>query len=149
MKIITKYKSDDGREFLDMDACIKYEDLCRKVSEIMSELSSIPDLPSCDFANGAGYVQHDAVTAKKARVAILKIVDELMPHKWFKSALSDELIDSSWVSRLIGEMSERCLQDAWHRFACMTRDYKEYGQPYYAKHPSEAKDICLNSKAKD
>lgn len=144
MKAITKYVSDDGREFTDEAKCVAYEVLCAKVAAIMSKLDPIPDLPSCGFANGGGYLQHDPVIAAEARIALLVLANEVMPHRWFAETIANPDADSSWASRMIGEMSEPCLWKAWSRFGCMTKGFREYGQPYFRLNPSEAKNICLN-----
>jgi hypothetical protein len=52
----------------------------------------------------------------------------------------------SWAGRLIGEMSQKCVWQAWRRFECMTGDWREYGQPYYANNPGAAKDVRLTPK---
>jgi hypothetical protein len=147
MKTITKYLSDDGMEFCDEQKCIGYEALCKEVAEIMATLVPKPKLPGCGFENGDGYLQHDPAKARDARMALLKIANTIMPHKWFEQSMADETADASWASRLIDEMTEKCLRSAWYRFACMTADYREYGQPYYANNPSQAKDVCLNQTA--
>jgi len=144
MRVVTKYISGDGREFLDYVECQRYEDLCAEVARIMSRLHSKPDLPSCGFENGAGYVKHDPAIAGEVRIELLKIANKLMPHHWFEQAIASNDIHPSYPSRLIGEMSERCLSRAWHRFACMTHDFREFGQPYFASNPGSAKDVCLN-----
>jgi hypothetical protein len=147
METVQKFISDDGREFLDRDQCVSYEALCKEVAEIMSKLAPIPDLPSCGFANGAGYIRHDFVAAQQARRAILRLANSVMPHKWFEQSIADHSTDPSWAGRLISEMSEKCIYQAWYRFSCMTKDFREFGQPYFARHPEEAKDICLNDGA--
>jgi hypothetical protein len=145
MKTVQKYISDDGREFLDSGKCIAYEALCKEVSEIMSTLPAIPDLPGCGFVNGDGYLQHDPALANAARIKLLKIANTIMPHTWFQASIESETAHASYAGRLIGEMNERCLYSAWHRFMCMTPEYREYGQPYFANNPHEAKDVRLNA----
>jgi hypothetical protein len=142
MKFLAKAIADDGTEFLDADKCIAYESLCKKIDKIMALLVPIPD--SCEFANGSGYIQQDPLTVDAARLAIVKYANDIFPHKWFEHELSGQKADSSWCGRLISDMSEKCLYKAWQRFMCMSSDYREYGQPYFASHQSEAKDVCLN-----
>jgi len=147
MRVVQKYIADDGLEFSDEAACARYESVCAEVEQIMATLAAVPDLPSCEFANGAGYLQHDPATAKAARTALLAIANRIMPHKWFEQSITDESVHPSWAGRLIGEMNEKCMWKAWRRFECMTPDFREFGQSYFVSHPGEAKDVCLNGGA--
>ncbi len=149
MKEIIKYVADDGLEFDDRAKCESYEAICARVQSLMSRLPAKPELPGCGFENGGGYVQHDPEVARAVRRGLLEIANEIMPHHWFTQSIEDETVHPSWPGRMIGEMSERCLSSAWQRFMCMTPDFREYGQPYFASHPQEAKDICLASFTKD
>lgn len=144
MKTVSRYIADDGSEFATAESCQKYELLCAKVSALMSLLEPIPDLPSCSFANGAGYIKHNPAIAKQVKAGLLAAGNEIMSHKLFLDADAHP----SYAGRLIDDMSEKCLRNAWHRFMCMTPDFLEYGQPYFANHPSEAKDVCHNKDAK-
>lgn len=143
MEIITKYRSDDGIEFVDMQKCLDYEDLCHRVDVIMACLLRVPAQDSCDFANGSGYIQHSAEAVTNARRKIIQCANEIMPHKWFQQELAGEDVHASWGGRLIGEMQEKCLWTAWYRFSCMDANFREYGQPYYALNPEHCKNICL------
>ena len=144
MEIITRYRSADGVEFADKDECHKYEVLCHEVNIVMACLAAIQKRDSCEFANGSGYIQHNVEAGTSARRKILSITNHIMPHKWFEQELAGQDVHASWAGRLIGEMNERCLRDAWYRFSCMDAGFREYGQQYYALNPSQAKDICLN-----
>ena len=144
MKSIIKYVSEDGREFTDEQSCVTYEALCKEVNAIMSRLIPRPDLPSCSFENGAGYIQHDASTAQEAKLGILSIAKRIYPHAWFDQSISDKNVDPSWAGRIIGEFSQKCVYQAWSRFQCMDKQFREYGQPYYALHPERADDVKLN-----
>lgn len=143
MKEVTKYLADDGLEFNDRAQCERYEAMCANVAALMSKLPAKPDLPGCSFENGGGYVQHDPAAARAVRSGLLRIANEIMPHKWFDQSIADETVHPSWAGRMIDEMDQRCLSRAWHRFMCMSADFREYGQPYFASHPEEAKDVCL------
>jgi hypothetical protein len=146
MKVITKYISDDDLEFTSEDACISYEALCKEVAETMSKLAERPNLSGCGFENGDGYIQHNPDSAWAAKVAILKIANGIYPHKWFDQSMDNKSADPSWAGRIIDEFSEKCVRQAWYRFQCMDKQFREYGQPYYALHPDKAKDVCLNAE---
>lgn len=149
MQVLTKYKSDDGREFLDLSKCIAYEALCKEIGEIMSQLVPIPDLPSCSFQNGAGYIQQDKNTVTFVKLALLKIANTIFPHTWFQQELDGKDVHPSWAGRLIGDMDEICVRSAWYRISCIDCVAREYGQPYYASnHCSDQRpNVCLNPKA--
>lgn len=142
MKTVNRYIADDGSEFATAGVCQKYELLCARVSSLMSMLEPIPYLPSCSFSNGAGYIKHNPTIAQQVKAGLLGVANEIMPHHRF------EVTDAhpSYAGRLIDEMNEKCLRNAWHRFMCMTPDFLEYGQPYFANHPNEAEKICHNQK---
>lgn len=142
MKPITRFLADDGSEFGSEESCRSYESVCADIRAIMARLPAIPDLPSCEFANGAGYIQHDPMTAREAQNDLLRIARQIMPHKWFDETLANNA-HPSWAGRLISEMNNRALYSAWQRFMCMSADFKEYGQPYYATHQDEAKNVCF------
>jgi hypothetical protein len=146
MKAVTKYIADDGLEFSEERACVSYEALCLEVAEIMGRLAPRPNLPSCSFENGAGYIQHDPKVAREAKVAILKIANGIFPHKWFDQSIEDATVDSSWAGRLISEFSQKCVYKAWDRFQCMDKQFREFGQPYFALHPEQAQDVCFNQE---
>lgn len=146
MKSITKYVSDDGLEFTSERECISYEALCKEVSEIMDKLAPRPALPGCGFENGDGYIQHDPEVAWAAKVAILKVANGIFPHQWLEQSMDDKSVDPSWAGRIIGDLSQKCVYQAWHRFQCMDKEFREFGQPYYALHPERAKDACLNAE---
>lgn len=144
MKIVTKYVSEDNREFLNAQECHNYEELCECVDKVMAQL--IPKPEGTSFSNGDGYIQQDPAVLKSVKRDLLTLANEIMPHEWFQQSISDETIHPSWAGRLIGEMNERCLNSAWYRIMCIGPECREYGQPYYANHPEEAKGPCLNKE---
>lgn len=144
MKSITKYVSEDGVEFDNEQACAAYEKTCAQVRAVMAPLGIKPDLPGCGFANGDGYLQHRPTVVASVRADLLAIADSIMPHRWFKESAADPSVHPSWAGRMIDEMQGKCLREAWYRFMCMTPDGREYGQPYYANNPDQAKDVRLN-----
>jgi hypothetical protein len=143
MREISKYVADDGTEFGSKESCQSYEATCADIAAIMAKLPAIPHLRGCGFQNGDGYIQHSPEAVEAARLALLRIANQIMPHKWFDQSIADLNAHSSWAGRLISEMSNKALRNAWYRFECMTPDFREFGQPYFASHPHEAKDVCL------
>ena len=138
MKAITKYQAADGAEFATESKCAAYEALCSEVAQVVAALPTLPEDDGCDFVNGHGYIQHDADTFRRAREALLKIAQRECPHHWIDDSLAkgDE-VHASWAGRIIGD-SSRPLYSAWNRIACTDKQFREWGQPYYAEHPEQA-----------
>ena len=143
MEAITKFQANDGTEFYHSENCIKYELLIENVKTIMSKLKPIPD--SCDFSNGSGYVQHEKEQLKTAKIALLEISKEYIDHKWIQQSIDDDSVHLSYAGRLISEYSDlRPVYKAWNRLMCVDSQFREWGQPYFATHPEEAKQVCLS-----
>lgn len=143
MQTITKYKADDGVEFLNASECELHEANCELAEAIMRTLPKKPD--SCDFSNGGGYVQHDAETLLKARNRFLEFVKRYTDHKWIQQSIDGGMdIDCSWAGRIIGECAPSSIYKHWCRFGCVDKSFREWGQPYYALNPEQGKQIRLN-----
>ena len=142
MKTVLKYVADDGSEFESEQQCVEYEDLAKEVNDL---LALLPERPSnCDFSNGGGYIQHDKDIFLNMREALLKIVMRYSTHRWIREALEKPEVHPSWVGRIINDSCPRPIRSAWDRIHCTSKDFKEYGQPYYAYHQEEAENVCLN-----
>ena len=137
-----KYLADDGSEHRTADAAIAHERLCANVAEIMALLPALPDDPRCKFANGNGYIQHDAQNVQRVRNALLGLANQLKPHDWLQKSMADPAIHASWAGRLLDEEYPRPLSRAWYRFHCIDSEWREWGQPYYANNtPTDAKQL--------
>ena len=116
METITKYRAVDGSEYSDAKACIARDVLCAQLEKIMSALQPRPQEIGCNFTNGEGYIQHDE--------AVLLLV---------KSALNGLGIPITvWP-----------ISKAWYRIQCTDNQSREWGQPYFAFHPTEGKQVCI------
>lgn len=135
MKQITKYVAIDGTEFNNENECLNYENLIKKVDLIMAELP-FPKVDRLDFVNGGGFVQHDKKVLRKVQMNLL---EEIKNH----IHIDDENLSMSYVDRLILDSGISPLKKAWHRFMCVDELAREWGQPYYAKHPDKAKHVCV------
>ena len=139
MRKIQRFQAKDGSEFKTEAECIAYEELCDEVSKVMKTLPPLPKDTGCNFANGNGYIQHDAGKLEIARVAILKIGQRSAKDPpWLQQTIDDPTIHPSWASRLISEACPSPVRDAWYRFQCIDKKNREWGQPYYANNPDEA-----------
>jgi len=141
MKTITKYIAYDKSEFTDEAACLEYERKCRIADDIISGLRTRPE--GCDFSNGTGYIQHDPETFKTVRRELVEQANTEYPHKWLQAELDGQEVHPSWAARIIGECCTDRLYKAWYRILCTDSKFREWGQPYYAEHPEEAKQIAL------
>ena len=142
MKDIIKYVADDGTEFTVRQDCITYEEQCNEVLLIMKELPTHPD--TCDFSNGSGYLQHEDRLLEVAKFRLLTLAHVIMPNPIFKQAITNSKVHHSHPGRLIGEMQNKALRRAWHRFECIDTRNREWGQPYFANNQHEAIPKQLN-----
>lgn len=143
MKVITKYQAIDGKEFVWESECLDYENLISSVEKIMSELPPLPKNDGCNFENGGGYIQHDKQAAIRVRRALLELAAKYSSLRWIQDSIENENADPSWAARAIAETGIRPLENAWHRFLCMTTDFREFGQPYFRTHPEKAQQFNI------
>lgn len=139
METIQKYRAIDGREFLDMDECIKHEQLIEEVNVVMSVLPTRP--ASTEFVNGCGYIQHDKNILGETKIKLLKICQRYIQHQWIFQTMEDETIHPNWVYMLLGEYGITPLTNAWHRFVCIDSKGREWGQPFWVQGPTNKKNI--------
>lgn len=137
MKQITRYIAEDSTSFGSKQECSEYETLCERVKKIMSQLSEPPLDENCQFANGYGYIQHNPVVFRKVRNELLDEFSTKIDHKWITQSKSDGA-HPSWVGRLVSDYNIKAYYTAWHRIQCTDKDFREFGQVYYAEHPNEA-----------
>lgn len=116
-----------GKRFDDYDKAKEYGVLCDKVDEIMKPLAH--EKMGIDFCNGKGFIQHDPAVVATVRTAVTKLAKELFPNCNADCMLPRWACDSDVY----------CLYEAFTQLMCITSDGREYGQPYYATHPGEAK----------
>ena len=138
MKKIAKWVAIDGTEFNEEQKCIDYEKLITKVESISAKLPSIPD--TTDFSNGGGYIQHDKVVTDAVRVEILELCKEYIDHNWIQQSIDDLNVHPSYVARLLDDYNIRPISSLWHRFWCIDKKYREWGQPYFAANPEKAEN---------
>jgi len=144
MKTITKYIADDKREFTNEADCVDHEWNCVHVESIMMGLP--PSIDDTKFSNGSGYIQHDRESLLEVRNKFLEFVKRYTKHEWIQQSI-DKGFDAhpSWVGRILSESAPSSIAKHWYRFSCIDKDLREWGQPYYADHPNDAKQVRLNS----
>ncbi len=146
MKEIIKYNAIDNTLFDTKKECLKYEALLKKVNIIMILLSPTPKGDNCSFINGGGFLQHDEMNVKKVKREILKLCKGYNNHEWIQKTIDDETTHPSYVGRLLdGSKNFKPLDRAWSRFMCIDKLYREWGQIYFAEHPDQGEQTCLNT----
>lgn len=143
MKAITKFKAVDGKEFNSENECLDYENLIKKVNNIMKALPPLPKDEGCRFSNGEGFVQHDKTILRKVQINLLEEMKKHIDHKWIQETIDNENVHPSYVGRLIDDYGISPLNKAWYRFMCIDKLGREWGQPYFATNPDKAKQVCV------
>ncbi len=146
MKIITKYVASDGEEFNSESSCAEHEQLIKWCDDLMKMLPELPKDDGCEFANGNGYIQHEKEIFETYRMAILKAAQDRIDHEWISQTITDDSIHPSWVGKLLYEHDYAPLYNVWIRVMNTDKDFREYGQGYYAANPHEAKGGAINIK---
>lgn len=131
MEMITKYKAFDGTEYLEESKCADHESNCKIADLIMINLPLKPD--GFDFSNGSGYIQHDYNNLLNVRNEFLEFCKRYTDHRWIQETIDGVFdVDPSWAGRMIGECAPNYIYKMWYRFACIDKQQKEWGQPYFA-----------------
>jgi hypothetical protein len=137
MRAITKFVTNDGREFNAESEALAHESCLARVQEAMADWPPDPDAGTsrCDFANGRGYIQLSESLVIGVRDRLLDIIAETIDHKWVAQSRSDPSVDCSWVGRLLDDY-RHCAGRAWYQLACVDSRWRWWGQPYYRNNPS-------------
>lgn len=136
MKTITKFVAEDGTEFKTESACKKHETLLVKVEKVNRLLRRAKD-SSCEFSNGGGYIQHTSEEVTNFKSKLVKLCKVYSKHEVFRQSL--EFIHPGGLGGRILEGSP--IYSIWMRLYCVDSQNREWGQPYYALHPTEGKQI--------
>lgn len=150
MEEITKYRAMDGSEWTTPEQALAHEQVIESVNAAMEPLGKRPD--DCAFTNGEGYIQHDKADVLKSRLAIHDLAKAGPLKRWIEDQkaihgktdyqLAVE-VHPSWQMRMLdGGCSP--LECAYGRLLCIDDQCREWGQPYYASHPHEAKMFQRN-----
>lgn len=102
------------------------------MARIESELPEAIDTTS--FANGGGYIQHDPEKVKQAKENLL-----VYSNRRFKTNYGFD-----FIGRVMQDSGLIVMYNLWHRLSCVDKYGREWGQPYYAIHPKEGKQVQLN-----
>lgn len=144
MKTITKYVAYTGAEFTSETECLAHEAKSKAADAIVAQLVPRPKGSSCDFENGSGFIQQESKTFFKVRRELLELAKTETNMEWIQQSIDDPTVHPSWAGRIISESDNTQLARAWYRICCIDKDFREWGQPYYADHPEEATSKKLN-----
>lgn len=136
MKEVVRYQSDDGKIFDTAEAAIKQDAKAVSIKGAYKLLRPTPKNDGCDFTNGGGYVQQDALKVQefKRQIMLLGARHHEKMAEWAKNPI--EVHPQSIVGRILSDCDSD-LYDAWHRVMCMDDKFREWGQPYYAINPDK------------
>lgn len=139
MKTVTKYQSSDGHLFDDPTQCQRRDVLIATVTAVTSLLNPRPK-DGCSFENGGGYILQDLTTVEAVKNSLIDLweVDEGVKAKARQHPASHSILVRFF------DDAQSPLRDGWYRLLCIDTQGQEWGQPYYAAHPSKGKDVCLN-----
>ena len=109
-RAIQKFRADDGTEFNTEAECDSHEALCADVATILATLNPRPN--NSGFNNGGGYVQQSAESFGAAHAALLIVANRCIN----------------------GHPRPEVVSKAWLRIMCTDKNFREWGQPYFANH---------------
>jgi len=138
MKTIQKWQAVDGCEFTEERKCIDYENTINRVQKIIDRLPKPPEDDGCNFANGHGYIKHDAQTFISVWNDLLDEFATIIDHRWIKKS-KDLQAHPSYVGRLVGDYNVAPYWKAWNRIQNTDiKTFREFGQPYFTSNPDKA-----------
>ena len=151
MESITKYRAEDGSEWSTPEQAIEREKAIAEVRAAMTPLGEHPG--STAFTNGDGFIQHDKANVLKARFALYDLAKAGPLKSWIEDQktifgktdyqMAVE-VHPSWFQRMLDGGCDP-LYRAYCRILCIDDQCREWGQPYYAEHPHEAKMFQRNA----
>ena len=144
MKAITMFEANDGSRWDNAEQALEREALIGRVEWATLPLGEMPKLPGCGFENGGGFKRHKPKDVDEAKRRLIELTRPLLAS-WFETQTQmgrDNFMDThpSWFLRLL-DGSAPPLEMAWRRITCIDKESREWGQPYYATHPNEAKQV--------
>ena len=125
MQQITKYQTKDGEVFDDEASALKHENKLLVVEHLYKLLNPIPD--GCAFLNGDGFVQQDEKRIREYKRMIL-----IMAGEKTLAENPDEVEPMGYIGRMLCD-TDGMLWEAWQRLMCIDSQFREWGQPYYAR----------------
>ena len=134
----TKFVSASGREFDDPKRAM-FDDLLfgeqNRVSKILPQ--AIDD--HGEFSNGGGYVQHTQDEIGAFIIGLRQIIEmEFGPNS--ETLKHFDAAPTGFVGRYLDDSGSNTYR-LWSRLANIDSELREWGQGYYALHPSKGKQV--------
>ncbi len=148
MKQVIRWQSEDGAIWRYKREAVARDSLIKSVAWFEKLLPPVKDT-ACKFANGGGFVQRDASVVEEAKERLLGLTERKI--KWWFDEQREKFntdfknVDPSWFLRML-EGSAPPIERAWSRLMCIDKQYREWGQPYYALNPTEGKQVVWGGK---
>jgi hypothetical protein len=141
MKTVTVnyYVAPDGKKFTSKKEALKYEKTYDEVMEVYKTIPKRPD--NIEFLNGEGWIQHKPGTYKMFEEKLVKIT-----NKCYNLKGKDAFKGMNYaLVRMVNDGDAGILDKMVSRLMCMdNKTEREYGQPYYANNPKEARGTQIN-----
>jgi len=125
MKIVNRYVSDDGFEFVDQKSCEKHERLVRQVNAIMSGINSREKLYEDQ------YLQHYRYSFMKTKGDIFAALCYEVPDLHVTSSMISSIEIPYHIGRTACDLGGP-INSAIYRFQCVDENLREWEQPYFA-----------------
>jgi hypothetical protein len=135
MRPVTRYQADDGAEFYTAEQATDHDALVARIAAINTMLKR-PRL-----SHGT-YYQHDHADYWAWRRAVVELVREHHPDT-LKDTPAEQFSPWGYVGRFLSDAGGP-LNRLWARLMCTTDDAREYDQPYFTRHPHEARPCSTN-----
>jgi len=137
METIQQYKANDDKIFNSSEECIRYESILLEITNILSTLPKV-DNTNCSFSNGEGYIQHNLNIYNNLETLLVKLA-----NKWFKPK-ETFICFNYYLGRVIDDSNMQCLNKLTNKLMCIDKQYREWGQPYFAINPTKGEQKQLN-----
>lgn len=137
MEKVERFKTKDDRLFTDKGKAKAHELFLVECDKIGAMLPARPD-DGCKFANGDGYIQHTKEAFNAYKSGILRLGGKHCNKEMAKWSRNPEGVHNMGIAGRYFCDGNNDLYKLWHRVMCTDESYREWGQPYYALHPSRA-----------
>jgi len=138
---VTMYRADDGCIFKTESEAVRRDRIIQEVKKAMEPIGELPPDPGCEFANGSGYYKHSLRDLEKVKRNLLHVFESNgFADHWtgLQNATCEKWQVDPWAfgRRLDGSCPP--LEEAYGRLCCIDDYGREFGQPYFTKHPDRA-----------
>ena len=141
MKQVTRFRSEDGCEFILESTCLEHEVLCNKVKLAMLPLGDCP----AAVEDGKGWLHHDPAIVIHCRKAIMQLCCIQGMAKLHPVFENEDAHPMSVVGRILDDVGGP-ISKAWTRFQRIDDQGREHQQPYYAINGPDKKHVCVEDR---